>query len=132
MKRDEHDRVWPTDFLEFVHREPDLRNAANANRLGRDDHRGDTYRICEFSEILAFYGLPGNSAALARFAATGDMSGLKSGRSFDGAAPPRTRPTRTGACPYMPPNGHQQPTVATSSTCELEASACFKPTSNAP
>ena len=58
LKRDEHDRVWPTDFLEFVHRERIFATLLTPTGYGRDDCRWDTYRICEFSEILAFYGLP--------------------------------------------------------------------------
>jgi hypothetical protein len=58
LKRDEHDRVWPTDFLEFVHRERIFATLLTPTGYGRDDYRWDTYRICEFSETLAFYGLP--------------------------------------------------------------------------
>ena len=58
LKRDEHDRVWPTDFLEFVHRERIFATLLTPTGYGRDDCRWDTYRMCEFSEILAFYGLP--------------------------------------------------------------------------
>ena len=58
LKRDEHDRVWPTDFLEFVHRERIFATLLTPTGYGRDDCRWDTYRICEFSEILGFYGLP--------------------------------------------------------------------------
>jgi hypothetical protein len=79
LKRDEHDRVWPMEFLDFVRRERIPATLLTPTGYGRDDCRWDTYRICETGEVLAFYGLPCNSAALARFAATGDMSGLKSG-----------------------------------------------------
>ena len=52
LKRDEHDRVWPTDFLEFVQRERIFATLLTPTGYGRDDCRWDTYRICEFSEIL--------------------------------------------------------------------------------
>jgi acyl-CoA dehydrogenase len=58
LKRDEHDRVWPTDFLDFVRRERIFATLLTPTRYGHDDCRWDTYRICELSEILAFYGLP--------------------------------------------------------------------------
>jgi hypothetical protein len=58
IERDEHDRVWPTDFVEFVHRERVFATLLTPTGYGRNDYRWDTYRICEFSEILAFYGLP--------------------------------------------------------------------------
>ena len=43
------------------------------------------------------------------------MSGLKRRRSFAGAAPRELGLRTTGACLVMPPNRHQQPTIATSS-----------------
>ena len=73
LKRDDHDRVWPMEFLDFVRRERIFATLLTPTGYGRDDYRWDTYRIPEFGEILAFYGLPCNSAALAGFAATGDM-----------------------------------------------------------
>ena len=58
LKRDEHDRVWPTDFLDFLRRERIFATMLTPTGYGRDDCRWDTYRICEFAEILGFYGLP--------------------------------------------------------------------------
>jgi hypothetical protein len=53
---------------------------------------------------------------LGRFVPTGDMSGLKNGRSFIGAAPPKNLAYVLWArAPEMPPNSHQQPAIATSS-----------------
>ena len=53
-----------------------------------------------------------------RCAATRVMSGL-SGQSFEGAAPPRTSTCALRArAPEMSPNGHQQPTTATSSALQ--------------
>jgi acyl-CoA dehydrogenase len=37
--------------------EPHLRDHVHAGRRGRRDARWDTWRICEFAEILGFYGL---------------------------------------------------------------------------
>ena len=37
--------------------EPHLRDHVHAGRRGRADGRWDTWRICEFAEILGFYGL---------------------------------------------------------------------------
>ena len=58
LKRDEHDRVWPADFLDFLRRERIFATMLTPAGYGRDDCRWDTYRISEFAEILGFYGLP--------------------------------------------------------------------------
>jgi acyl-CoA dehydrogenase len=59
IKRDDHERSWYSDFLEFQKKEGLLATlltpAPYAN--GSPDTRWDTYRNCEFNEILAFYGL---------------------------------------------------------------------------
>jgi acyl-CoA dehydrogenase len=59
IKRDDHERTWYADFLEFQKKEGLfarlLTPATYAN--GDADTRWDTYRNCEFNEILAFYGL---------------------------------------------------------------------------
>ena len=88
-------------------------------------------------------GWPGNRPAtnsdrqqritLARSTPTRDMSGLKSGRSFDSAVPPGTWPTHYGPvsprCPRTAINSQRSPPAA---TCENEARAGFEPASNAP
>lgn len=59
LKRDDHDRVWYADFLEFVKKEKifaELLTPSNYG-LGDPDYRWDTWRNCEFNEILAFYAL---------------------------------------------------------------------------
>lgn len=59
LKDHDHERVWYSDFLEFVKRERVfatlLTPAAEAG--GDPDKRWDTSRICAFNEITAFYGL---------------------------------------------------------------------------
>jgi acyl-CoA dehydrogenase len=59
LKRDDHERSWYSDFLEFQAKEglfaTLLTPAPYAD--GDKDTRWDTYRNCEFNEILAFYGL---------------------------------------------------------------------------
>jgi acyl-CoA dehydrogenase len=59
LKHDDHERVWYTDFLDFVKRERVfatlLTPAAFAG--GDDGKRWDTFRNCAFNEILSFYGL---------------------------------------------------------------------------
>src|SRR5256885_7037358 len=60
------------------------------------------------------------------------MSGLKNGRSFDRAVPPRTWPTHYGPvsprCPRTAVNSQRSPPAT---TCEHEAWAGFEPASNA-
>ncbi len=59
LKQDHFDRVWYDDFLQFVRENrifcnlltpPDYAN-------GKVDARWDTYRNCDFNEILGFFGL---------------------------------------------------------------------------
>ena len=59
LKQDHFDRVWYADFLEFV-----KENKIFANLLTPPDYAGaapharwDTFRNCDFNEILGFYGL---------------------------------------------------------------------------
>jgi acyl-CoA dehydrogenase len=57
LKEDFHERTWYADFIEFMKQEKILAtmmlNAAN----GDENSRWDTSRVCEFAEILGFYGL---------------------------------------------------------------------------
>ena len=52
-----HARVWYADFLDFVKREGIFATMCTPAGYGRPGSRWDTWRICEFAEILAFYGL---------------------------------------------------------------------------
>ncbi|MFC1849136.1 acyl-CoA dehydrogenase, partial [candidate division CSSED10-310 bacterium] len=57
LKEDDHERVWYSDFLEFVKKEKVFATLLTTSEFGAEDDRWDTWRNCEFNEILAFYGL---------------------------------------------------------------------------
>jgi acyl-CoA dehydrogenase len=57
LKEDYQARGWYTDFLEFVGRERIFATMCTPAGYGAADSRWDTWRICEFAEILGFYGL---------------------------------------------------------------------------
>jgi acyl-CoA dehydrogenase len=57
LKADYHARVWYADFLDFVRRERIFATICTPAGYGAPDSRWDTWRICEFAEILGFYGL---------------------------------------------------------------------------
>jgi acyl-CoA dehydrogenase len=57
LKADDHERVWYADFLDFVRRERIFATLLTPSGYGSSDCRWDTWRISEFNEILAFYGL---------------------------------------------------------------------------
>lgn len=57
VKKDDHDRAWYGDFLEFVKKEQAFSILMTPSGYGDGDSRWDTARICEFNEILGFYGL---------------------------------------------------------------------------
>src|SRR5687768_17242388 len=54
---DYYDRVWYADFLEFVKANRIFATMCTPAGEGTADGRWDTWRICEFAEILGFYGL---------------------------------------------------------------------------
>ncbi|MDI6770702.1 MAG: acyl-CoA dehydrogenase family protein [Anaerolineales bacterium] len=56
VKEDDHAHSWYADLLEFVKREKIFATLLTPAAYG-DDSRWDTWRNCEFNEILAFYGL---------------------------------------------------------------------------
>src|SRR6476646_4476075 len=58
LKRDDHDRVWYQDFLDFQARDRSFATLLTPAGEGAEDCRWDTWRLCEFAEILGFYGLP--------------------------------------------------------------------------
>ncbi|MGK5087646.1 acyl-CoA dehydrogenase [Bdellovibrionota bacterium FG-2] len=58
LKQDDHDRVWYKDFLEFIAKEQVFASLLTPPAYGGPACRWDTYRNCEFNEILGFYGLP--------------------------------------------------------------------------
>ena len=57
LKEDYHARLWYADFLDFVRREKIFATMCTPAGYGAADARWDTWRICEFAEILGFYGL---------------------------------------------------------------------------
>ena len=57
LKADDRDRVWYADFLDFQAREKLFATLLTPASYGDADCRWDTWRNCEFNEILAFYGL---------------------------------------------------------------------------
>jgi acyl-CoA dehydrogenase len=59
LKRDDHERTWYADFLDFQKDHRLFARLLTPARYGEGDPeiRWDTYRNCEFNEILGFYGL---------------------------------------------------------------------------
>ncbi len=57
LKEDDHERRWYGDFLEFVKKEHIFATLMTPAPYGGPDARWDTWRNCEFNEILGFYGL---------------------------------------------------------------------------
>ena len=58
IKEDDHGAVWYQDFVDFVGEEGIFATMCTPSGYGADDARWDTWRVCEFAEILGFYGLP--------------------------------------------------------------------------
>ena len=58
VKEDDHNAVWYQDFIDFVGNERIFATMCTPSGYGAEDSRWDTWRICEFAEILGFYGLP--------------------------------------------------------------------------
>ncbi len=57
LKADDRECVWYADFLDFQKREKIFATLLTPSEYGTGDCRWDTWRNCEFNEILAFYGL---------------------------------------------------------------------------
>jgi len=57
LLEDYYSRVWYADFLEFVRTHRIFATMCTPAGEGAADGRWDTWRICEFAEILGFYGL---------------------------------------------------------------------------
>ena len=58
IKEDDHKKVWYSDFLEFQKENKIFAQLLTPAQYGKDEnYRWDTWRICEFNEILGFYGL---------------------------------------------------------------------------
>lgn len=58
LKQDDHERVWYADFLAFQKKEKIFATLMTPASYGDSEARWDTWRNCEFNEILGFYGLP--------------------------------------------------------------------------
>ena len=60
LKDDYHHMVWYSDFLDFVKENRIFATLLTPAPFAEDDPdaRWDTARICDFNEILGFYGLP--------------------------------------------------------------------------
>lgn len=57
IKEDDHQRIWYQDFLDFIREERIFYALLTPSAYGDGTTRWDTYRNCEFNEILGFYGL---------------------------------------------------------------------------
>jgi acyl-CoA dehydrogenase len=57
LKKDDHERVWYSDFLEFIKKEQIFATLMTPAPYGGPDSRWNTARICAFNEVLGFYGL---------------------------------------------------------------------------
>ncbi|MGK0289760.1 MAG: acyl-CoA dehydrogenase [bacterium] len=57
IKADYHATVWYTEFLDFIKEEKIFYTLLTPTEYGDGTTRWDTNRICDFSEILGFYGL---------------------------------------------------------------------------
>jgi acyl-CoA dehydrogenase len=57
LKEDFHERIWYADFIEFMKQEKILATMMLNAENGDENSRWDTSRVCEFAEILGFYGL---------------------------------------------------------------------------
>ena len=59
IKEDDHERTWYADFLEFIAREQIFAKlmTPSSHADGAEGMRWDSWRNCEFNEILGFYGL---------------------------------------------------------------------------
>lgn len=59
LKKDDHERIWYQDFVDFQKEHKLFARLLTPTKYagGDPDKRWDTYRNCEFNEILGFYGL---------------------------------------------------------------------------
>ena len=54
---DYYDRGWYSDFLDYAKQRRLLATMCTPAGEGAPDARWDTWRVCQFAEILGFYGL---------------------------------------------------------------------------
>jgi acyl-CoA dehydrogenase len=58
IKADDHERIWYADFIDFLKKEKIFATLLTPTTAGDGKTRWDTFRNCDFNEILGFYGLP--------------------------------------------------------------------------
>jgi acyl-CoA dehydrogenase len=58
LKKDDQDRTWYQEFLDFIGKEQIFADLLTPSKYGGKNARWDMWRIQEFNEILGFYGLP--------------------------------------------------------------------------
>ncbi|MBN1251156.1 MAG: acyl-CoA dehydrogenase [Bacteroidales bacterium] len=58
IKRDDQERSWYQEFLDFLGKEKIFADLLTPKEFGGENARWDMWRIQEFNEILGFYGLP--------------------------------------------------------------------------
>jgi len=57
VKDDDHQRIWYSDFLEFIKKENIFATLLMPSDYGDEGTGWSTWRIAHYSELLAFYGL---------------------------------------------------------------------------
>jgi len=57
LKKDDREGVWYADFVNYQRNEKIFATLLTPSEYGGGESRWDTWRNCEFNEILAFYGL---------------------------------------------------------------------------
>ena len=57
LLKDYYGQGWYDDFINYAGKEGLFATISTPEGYGADDSRWDTWRICEFAEILGFYGL---------------------------------------------------------------------------
>lgn len=57
LLKDYYGQGWYEDFIEYAGKEGLFATISTPKGYGAEDSRWDTWRICEFAEILGFYGL---------------------------------------------------------------------------
>jgi len=60
LKKDYHKQEWYADFIEFLKENKIFSTLLTPSQYAQDDPdaRWDTFRNCDFNEVLGFYGLP--------------------------------------------------------------------------
>lgn len=58
LKKDDQDRAWYQEFIDFIGKEEIFADLLTPSKYGTENARWDMWRIQEFNEIIGFYGLP--------------------------------------------------------------------------